>query len=394
MGRLMFVPLLAGVLFLASCGGEEEGLPAQSAGVQAEFAGTDVGGGPEAESAAAGQEQAAAVLGKGDSQLGEGSGNSDVEAVATEESAIEGPDASIPPEPVAQVADGGEQGAVSAEESEKSEDSQTAPQDFVSGGGAGGMEAEGAGELESAGLASEESERIPEDSVVAVSDQAVNWRRLALMLAVAMAIVLVAAGFLVGWILGRRAPVAPTVPGVAPGATDAAAVQGSAARVPTVLVPTAEGLGELKDELVQSVRTFSKAVDERDAKIKRYEEGYDLAVFKRFLRRFIEVDLTLLHALEENPDDENLGNLREFLNDAFEECGVHRFKPDVRSLYREAWGVLGHPKAISTADESLDGRIAKVEEPGYQFAGQTNEPILVRGAKVQIHRFEGKKEED
>lgn len=363
MGRLMFVPLLAGVLFLASCDGEEKtsapSPPAQSAGAQAGVAGAGVESGPEAESveaegAEAGQEQAVAGRGEGDSQLGDGFESSDVEAAATGEAATEESDASIPPEPTPQVAAGGEQEAAPA-------------------------------------FAGEESERISGDSGAAVAGQGMG---LALILAAAVVLValLVSAGFL-GWLLGRRASVAPTIPGVAPVATDATAVQGSAAGVPTVPAPTAEGLGELKDELVQAVLTFSKAVDERDAEIKRYKEGYDLVVFKRFLRRFINVDLALLHALKENPDDENLGNLQIFLDDAFEECGVRRFEPEQGSLYREEWGVQDHPKAISTADKSSDGRIAKVVEPGYQFSGQANEPILVWGAKVQIYRFEGKKEE-
>jgi len=156
----------------------------------------------------------------------------------------------------------------------------------------------------------------------------------------------------------------------------------------------------LKDELVQAVLTFSKAVDERDAKIKRYEEGYDLVVLKRSLQRFIVVDLALLDALKENPQEETLKNLQIFLDEAFVECGVRRFKPEPGSLYREAWGVQDHPKPIPTDDESLDGCIAEVVEPGYQYTrqgseiGQESEPMLVRGAKVQVYSFEGNKEED
>lgn len=353
MGRLMFVPLLAGVLCLAACGEEETSAPslsAQSAGEQAGVAVADVGSGPEAESAEAGQGEAAVGLGKGDSQLGDDSGASDVGAVATEES-----DAPIQPEPNTQVAAGGEQEAASA-------------------------------------FAGEESERIPEDSGEVVADQEVDWRGLALILAAAIVLVALVAVGLLGWVLGRRGAVAPPIPGVAPGAPNATAGQNSMDRAPTVLVATADGLRELKGELLDAILTFQNVVNEKDAKIKRYEEGYDLAVSKGFLQGFIKVDLALLNALKKNPEDKDLQELQRFLENAFEVCRVRRFYPKVGSLYSKERGVQDHPKSIPINDESSVGCIAEVVEPGYEFTEQANEPIL-RGAKVQIYRFAGKKEE-
>jgi len=152
--------------------------------------------------------------------------------------------------------------------------------------------------------------------------------------------------------------------------------------------PSNDAIERSKNAILDGILAFQKTIDKKDAQIKRYQEGYDLTIFKRFLKQFIYADLALRAAHQRGKfTEEDADDIRAFLEDAFEECGITRFEPEVGILYREAEGVKGNPKTVPTDDAKQNGTIAEVVEPGYVAENSANrERIIIYPAKVRIYQ--------
>jgi molecular chaperone GrpE (heat shock protein) len=142
---------------------------------------------------------------------------------------------------------------------------------------------------------------------------------------------------------------------------------------------------ELQKNIEGMTDTFLRlqgALDEKDKEIKRLQGGYDAEIFRRFLNRFIRVDQVIEDSLgEENIDLDSLLGIRQILEDAFDECGLCPFEPELKQNYAEADGVADNPKIIPNQDPSVVGTIVEVREKGYRL--HTGE--IIRPAKVSIY---------
>ena len=140
--------------------------------------------------------------------------------------------------------------------------------------------------------------------------------------------------------------------------------------------------------MVSVYMELHKALDQKDAEIKRLKGGYDAAIFKQFIARFARIDKAVGEYLEEGRDKDALTALQELLEDAFDECGVTKFYPEVGADYRKAEGVADHPRVERTEDASNDFKIAEVIEPGYKLVAGEDSSVLVP-AKVRIYKSGG-----
>jgi len=136
--------------------------------------------------------------------------------------------------------------------------------------------------------------------------------------------------------------------------------------------------------LLQTFMTLQSALDERDQEIQRLKRGYDASLFRRFLNRFIRVDQAAEDFSNSGEIDQNaITQIRDLLADAFAECGVERYEPELMSDYRNAEGIADNPKKKPTDDPNLIYKISDVVEPGYKISGQEGDTILIP-AKVRI----------
>lgn len=137
-------------------------------------------------------------------------------------------------------------------------------------------------------------------------------------------------------------------------------------------------------ELLESFMTLQKTLDERDAEIRRLRKGYDAEVYRKFVTRFLRVAATL-------DDMKSLGDLERsdieqvtrLLDDAFAECGVESFAPELGADYRTEHGVADNPLTVRAEREDDQFKIAEVIETGYRIRAGENYEIL-RPAKVRI----------
>ena len=137
--------------------------------------------------------------------------------------------------------------------------------------------------------------------------------------------------------------------------------------------------------MIDTFMTLQSALDEREAEIRRLKKGYDAEVFRKFLYRFIRIDQSIADfARDDMASPENLGQLKRLMEDAFDECGVEVFEPELGSDYRGAEGVAENPKTVA-ADRPEDAfMIAEVLEAGYRLRGGEGYEILAP-AKVRIY---------
>jgi hypothetical protein len=125
-------------------------------------------------------------------------------------------------------------------------------------------------------------------------------------------------------------------------------------------VRTSEGVSSL----IETFMTLQKAIDERDADIKRLKGGYDAEIFRRFANRFIRVDQMIEVYLNSNPEgSEALGQLKRVMEDALDECGIESFQPNIGDDSRRAEGIADNPKSTKTHERDDDFKIAEVIEP-------------------------------
>lgn len=137
--------------------------------------------------------------------------------------------------------------------------------------------------------------------------------------------------------------------------------------------------------MVETFMTLQKALDERDAEIRRLKKGYDAEVFRKFLYRFIRIDQSIDDFLRSGlSSPENLGQIKRLLEDAFDECGVEAFEPELGSDYRTADGVADNPKTTLSDNPEDAFKIAELLEAGYRLRGGEGYEIIVP-AKVCIY---------
>lgn len=139
-------------------------------------------------------------------------------------------------------------------------------------------------------------------------------------------------------------------------------------------------------EFGEAQLTFRRALDDRDAEVRRLREGYDRRLFNQFLRRFIRIDKELRDEL--SGDDRSwkgIDQIADLLVDALDECGVERFEPEIGEPYREAIGVEDHPVIIHTNEEAKRGTIASVIEGGYIVRQDDGQVETILPARVSVY---------
>mgnify|MGYP006142916225 FL=1 len=155
-------------------------------------------------------------------------------------------------------------------------------------------------------------------------------------------------------------------------------------------------LGSVKNEtsnntvkISQMTDTYMElqlALDEKDNEIKRLKKGYDAEIFKRFISRFVRIEQSLDDFISEEGEMESYTFLKRLFEDAFEECGVYKFKPDIGEDYRKAIGVADNPKKEKTTEPTQDFKIFEVIEEGYQVVNGDVTDVIIP-AKVKIYRL-------
>ena len=135
--------------------------------------------------------------------------------------------------------------------------------------------------------------------------------------------------------------------------------------------------------------TLQGALDERENEIRRLKRGYDREIFRKFVTRFIRVDQTVEDFQRAGLADENgLDQLRRLLGDAFAECSVERFRPEIGGDYRQEFRVADNPKKATAKNPEDEFRIIEVLESGYLIRNTEGNEILIP-AKVKIFTTTG-----
>lgn len=147
----------------------------------------------------------------------------------------------------------------------------------------------------------------------------------------------------------------------------------------------AESANDTTENLASSFQVLRSALDDRDEEIKRLKEGYDLAIFRRFVIRFVRLDLALIDELANTGDAGQLSDFRDLLLDALDECGVTPFFPEVGAEYRSSDGVEDDPVFEPTDDIRQDGKISRVVRSGYLLENSETSEVVIP-AKVAVFK--------
>lgn len=138
------------------------------------------------------------------------------------------------------------------------------------------------------------------------------------------------------------------------------------------------------ESMIETYLTLQNALDQKDQEIKRLKAGYDLQVFKKFLNRFIRVDQTIDEVLElDQVEKSDIIMIKRLLEDAFFECGLEKFEPEIGDNYLEADGVEDDPEKILSDLKEKEYQIAEIKTAGYHLK-TLNGNEVISPAKVKI----------
>lgn len=147
------------------------------------------------------------------------------------------------------------------------------------------------------------------------------------------------------------------------------------------------GQSDTAKDFSSVLKSLRSALDERDQEIKRLRRGYDNAVFRKFIARFIRVDQAVQYYMKHAENSAtDLESIHSLLEDALQECDVRPFSPEIGSDYRSAFGVAEYPKILPTSIPEDDCRIAEIMEPGFAMQGGNEKEVLIP-ARVAIYRY-------
>ncbi len=154
--------------------------------------------------------------------------------------------------------------------------------------------------------------------------------------------------------------------------------------------PIQHEIQQTHTELLEAFLTLQKSLEEKDQEIQRLKRGYDLKIFRKFLRKFVTLNADLRSFLSDDTltnqqSLEELRNTHEMLWDALEECGVESFSPKLGESYLKAEGVSDPPKKEIDA-ESPEGhnQISKVLQEGYRVSVADGKYIYIKKAEVEV----------
>ena len=153
---------------------------------------------------------------------------------------------------------------------------------------------------------------------------------------------------------------------------------------------------EQSKELLESFLSLQKTLDARDAEIERLKKGHDAVIFKKFILRFAKIDRRLREFESEAGTDEDakkFRNLSRLMENALEECGVERIRPELGMDYTSVGPeVADDPVIVDTDKAEEDQQIAEVLSEGYVVTEGTSQQVI-EPARVSIFRHIKRDEE-
>lgn len=144
-------------------------------------------------------------------------------------------------------------------------------------------------------------------------------------------------------------------------------------------------------ELQKAFAIFQDSLNKKDKEIERYKDGYDSAIYKKFLGKFTKFYIQLkkeADAPENTQSADILKDMLEQLEDALLECNVALKTPALMQSadeYREI--ISGNKKIQVTNKPELHGKIAEVLMPAFVLRTQAGEEVL-REANVAVYVYE------
>jgi molecular chaperone GrpE (heat shock protein) len=143
------------------------------------------------------------------------------------------------------------------------------------------------------------------------------------------------------------------------------------------------------DELTRQISTIREYASLQHNRIEKLQEGYDWNIIRNFCLRIIRcidnLETRIAKLSEQGVDTTELEEIMDELVFALESSGVEQFRPEVNSDYngQEKLAEVIKDKA-SANNPKMEGKIAEVVKPGYQYVIDDGNVKVVRAARVKL----------
>lgn len=144
-------------------------------------------------------------------------------------------------------------------------------------------------------------------------------------------------------------------------------------------------------EIKSMLLDINSITQSKEDLIKRYQEGYDQKIYKKFLLRYIKIMNQIKKFLKKDDSDpkKSLEILELLMEEALEDCGVEEIPIDEilgKKFIDLGNNVADNPILENTSDRSKDGIIKEVTENGYRLI-DTEKTIVLKQAKVIVMKY-------
>jgi hypothetical protein len=141
-------------------------------------------------------------------------------------------------------------------------------------------------------------------------------------------------------------------------------------------------------EMRETFLTMQSALDQRDSEIKRLQNGSEINITKRFLKRFAKIDQFIDQNLRSG-NSLNLSQVSTLLRDALEESDVYIHEPEVSTDYRQDKSITEKPIVFLTDDPSQYYKIKSVKSHGYQVRTDSGAVINIIEPIIEVYAPRG-----
>jgi len=150
---------------------------------------------------------------------------------------------------------------------------------------------------------------------------------------------------------------------------------------------TSDNTGKIKS-MTSTYMELHDVLDNKDKEINRLKRGYDAEIFRKFISRFARVVESIDDFLVGSTEIDSLRQIQRLFEDAFDECGVTKFQPEIGDDYRISHGVADGPKIQYTETFEDDFKICEIIQTGYMLCGGESNEVIIP-SKVRIQQFKG-----
>tara|TARA_Y100000996_G_scaffold12632_1_gene9966 strand:- start:315 stop:1532 length:1218 start_codon:yes stop_codon:yes gene_type:complete len=144
------------------------------------------------------------------------------------------------------------------------------------------------------------------------------------------------------------------------------------------------------EDISNTVIQFKNSINIKDKEIERFKEGYDLKIYKNFIKKFIAIKESFDNVKKGDYSDDVLKiftNLENRFLDAFDDCEVEEFKAEIGKSVKDYLADDLSIEFVKPLNATSGGTIKEVISVGYRSKKPDGSYLIIKPTKVIAYKI-------